>query len=295
MNKEERIKVFENTVKIAKKGEYIAPNGETVKIEHEDDMLNGTKFYGRKATVDYDSIPRYETDIKVVNNDCLYEALNLIEKGLKPCVLNMASFITPGGGVTRGSSAQEENIFRRTNIYKSLYQFHHIGDDYGVEQKEERYPLEQNFGGIYTPSVTVFKASEDVNYRMLDNPFLVSVISVPAVKKPPLDNGKIVPWAIDMIKNKIRQIFDIALEHGHDTLVLSAFGCGAYGTPPEQMAKFFYDTINSKRYKGAFKVIRFAIIDLPSTNGAHNPNGNIKPFQDMFNEGNYIQLDPKIE
>lgn len=284
MNKEERIKVFENTVKIAKKGEYFAPSGNLVKIEHEDDMLNGTKFYGRKAMVDYDSIPRYETDVKVVNNDCLYEALNLIEKGLKPCVLNMASFITPGGGVTRGSSAQEENIFRRTNIYKSLYQFHHIGDDYGVEQKEERYPLEQNFGGIYTPSVTVFKGSEDVNYRMLDNPFLVSVISVPAVKKPPLNKGKIVPWAVDAIKNKIRQIFDIALENGHDTLVLSAFGCGAYGTPPEQMAKFFYDTINSKRYKGAFKVIRFAIIDLPSTNGAHNPNGNIKPFQDIFSE-----------
>ena len=284
MNKEEKIKVFEDTVKIAKKGEYLAPNGNTIKIEFEDKMLEGTKFYGRKAVVDYDNIPRYDTDVKVVNNDCLYEALNLIGNGLNPCVLNMASFITPGGGVTRGSSAQEENIFRRTNIYKSLFQFHYVGDEYGVKQREERYPLEHNFGGIYTPCVTVFKGSDDVDYKLLDNPYLVNVVSVPAVKNPRVENGKIVPWAVDIIKNKIRQIFDIALEHKHDSLVLSAFGCGAYGTPPEQMAKFFYDTINSTKYKGAFKVIRFAIINLPSTNGRHNPNGNIKPFEDVFNK-----------
>jgi len=272
MTREDRVKIFEDTV------DYVRHNP----FPTEKTMVEGTKFYGKKANVDYDNIPRYGTDIKVVNNDCLYEAEKMIQDGLNPCVLNMASFSTPGGGVTRGSAAQEENLFRRTDLFKSLYQFHAIGLNYGVKQKEERYPLEYNFGGIYTPLVTVFKGGEDVNYKRLDKIYAVSIVSVPAVKKPPLDNGKIATWAADIIKNKIRQIFDIALENGHDSLVLSAFGCGAYGTPPEQMAKLFNNIIGSKRYKGAFKAIHFAIIDVPSTNGAHNPQGNLKPFEDVF-------------
>ena len=272
MNKEERIEIYEETVDIVRHNPFTTETA----------MVEGTKFYGKKALVDYTNIPRYETEIKVVNNDCLYEAEKFIQMGLNPCVLNMASGVTPGGGVTRGAGAQEENLFRRTDLFKSLYQFHPIGLNYGVKQREERYPLEYNFGGIYTPSVTVFRGGEDVNYKRLDNVFTVSVVSVPAVKKPPLDNGKIVPWAVDTIKNKIRQIFDIALENGHDSLVLSAFGCGVYCTPPEQMAKLFHDVLESKRHKGAFKVIHFAIIDVPSTNGTHNPQGNLKPFKDVF-------------
>ena len=272
MNRDDRIEIYNETVDIIKHHPFPTQKA----------MVDGTKFYGKKATVDYDNIPRYDTDIKVVNNDCLYEAKNLIDDGYNPCVLNMASFSTPGGGVTRGSAAQEENIFRRSDIFKSLYQFHNIGENYGVKQREERYPLEYNFGGVYTPFVTVFRGGEDVNYKLLDNVFTVSVVSVPAVKKPPIENGKIASWAVDVIKNKIRQILDIALENGHDSIVLSAFGCGAYGTPPEEMSKLFRNVLDSNKYKGAFKVIRFAIIDVPSTNGEHNPNGNLKPFEDAF-------------
>jgi uncharacterized protein (TIGR02452 family) len=194
----------------------------------------------------------------------------------------MASFHTPGGGVISGSSAQEENIFRRTNIFKSLYQFHNIGDNYDVKQREERYPLDYNFGGIYTPHVTVFKGSDDVNYTPLEEPFEIAVVSVAAVKNPKLENGKLVPWVVDTLKSKIRQILDIALENGHDSLILSAFGCGAYKTPPTEMARIFKEVLSSEKYKNAFKVIHFAIINLKSTNGMHNPNGNFKPFYDTF-------------
>jgi hypothetical protein len=75
---------------------------------------------------------------------------------------------------------------------------------------------------------------------------------------------------------------DIALENGNDSLVLSAFGCGAYGTPPKEMARLFHEVIESKKYKSVFKRIVFAIINLPSTNGDHNPEGNFKPFSDEF-------------
>ena len=283
MSKEEKIAVYKNTIYLAKKGSYISPKGDEVSINDFDDkMIDGTKFYGKKVQINHQDLPRYETEIKVINIDCLYEAKEMIDNGLNPAVLNMASFHTPGGGVLKGSSAQEEDIFRRSNIFKSLYQFSSIGLEFGIEQREERYPLQMNFGGIYTPSVTVFKGGKDVDYQLLEEPFHVDVITLAAVKNPPLDNGKIVSWAEITIKNKIKQILDIALENGNDSLVLSAFGCGAYGTPPEQMAMLFADVLASEEYQGLFKVIHFAIIDLPSTNGQHNPNGNIVPFKKVF-------------
>ena len=282
MTKDERIAVYENTMSIANKGSYVSPKGNTVTITDEDKMIEGTKFYGKSANVNHKDITRYETELKVIDNDTIYAAKDLIDRGFNPCVLNMASFHKPGGGVVEGSSAQEENIFRRTNIFKSLYQFHSIGENYGIKQREERYPLDYNFGGIYTPSVTVFKGSDDTNYTPLEEPFKIAVVSVAAVKKPRVENGKLVPWVVDTAKCKIRQILDIALENGHDSIILSAFGCGAYKTPPTEMAKLFKEVLDSEKYKGAFKVIHFAIINLKSTNGEHNPQGNFKPFKDIL-------------
>lgn len=284
LNKEERTKIYEETIDIVKDGYYESVNGVDNGFSYTENMINGTKFYGKKVKIDHNALPKCETVIKVVNNDCLYEAEDMVKRGLFPAVLNMASFHTPGGGVTRGSAAQEESIFRRTNIFQSLYQFNEIGTQYGIEQREERYPLDYNFGGIYTPYVTVFRASEADNCELLDEPFMISVISVPAVKKPRLQNGKVVPWVVDVIKNKIRQILDIALEHEHDALVLSAFGCGAYGTPPNEMARFFKEVLDNDKYKNVFEEISFAIIDVPTTNGEHNPDGNLKPFKTVFEQ-----------
>ena len=282
MTREENVAVYNNTVVIVNQGGYMSPKGEEIRIHSQEEMVNGTKFYGKKVVIDYDAIPRYETEVKVIDKDCIYAAKDLIDRGFNPCMLNMASFSTPGGGVMKGSSAQEENIFRRSNIFKSLYQFHSIGENLGIKQREERYPLDYNFGGIYTPHVTIFKGGSDTRYTLLEEPFEVAVVSVSAVKNPTLKNGKLEPWVIDTTKSKIRQILDIALENGHDSLVLSAFGCGAYKTPPTEMAKLFKEVIESKNYKGAFKVIHFAIINVPSTNGSHNPEGNFQPFKNVL-------------
>jgi uncharacterized protein (TIGR02452 family) len=283
MTREEKVAVYANTVAICKKGKYMSPKGKEVVITDEDKMLDGTKFYGKKAVVDHKSLPKHKTVINVVDSDCLYAAKAMIDRDLNPCVLNMASFHTPGGGVTRGSSAQEENLFRRTNLFKSLYQFNNIGLEYGIKQKEERYPLDYNFGAIYTPNVTVFKGSDDVDYTPLEDTFEVGVVTVAAVKNPRIENGKLAPWVVDTLKNKIRQMLDVALANGHDSMVLSAFGCGAYKTPPKEMARLFKEVLSSENYKEAFKEIQFAIINLKSTNGKHNPQGNFKPFYEAFN------------
>lgn len=141
-----------------------------------------------------------------------------------------------------------------------------------------------HYGAVYTPNVMVFKSAENDGCKLLNDPFFIDVITIPAVRKPELDNGKLPAWVIDTLKIKIRHMFDIALENGNDSLVLSAFGCGAYGTPPKEMARLFHEVIESERYKNTFKKIVFAIINLPSTNGTHNPEGNFKPFAEEFNK-----------
>ena len=277
MTKEERIGVFKDTT------EKVMRNWHDM-FSREDEMLKGTKFYSKAVRINHAELKKYESpEISVVDNDCLYAAEDLVRQGLKPAVLNMASFHTPGGGVERGSSAQEESIFRRTDIFRSLYQFHSVGENYRIKQLEERYPLEMHYGAIYTPNVTVFKSSENDGCKLLDSPFNIDVITIAAVRKPELENGKLPAWVTDILKIKIRQMLDIALENGNDSLVLSAFGCGAYGTPPKEMARLFHEVLDSEKYKGVFNKIVFAIINLPSTNGTHNPEGNFKPFKDEFN------------
>ena len=56
----------------------------------------------------------------VQDGDCLVASKRLIDAGMNPAVLNLADILVPGGCVESGSGAQEESIFRRSNITKTL-------------------------------------------------------------------------------------------------------------------------------------------------------------------------------
>lgn len=282
MTKEELSDVFQETVEIVKEGKYMSDDGVEIIIPDKYPMVNFTDFRSNKINVEYSVLEQFTTNILVLNRDCLELARDLAKDGNNVAVLNMASFAKPGGGVLNGSRAQEENIFRRTNLFESLYQYHDIGKEFGVNQKKDRYPLDYNYGVIYTPNVFVFRGSDNTSYRLLSEPYEVDVISCSAIRRPILDrNGHYTKAQEETIKNKIRQIFDIALVHGNDTLVLGAFGCGAYGNPPAEMAKIFHSVINEE-YKTSFKNIAFAIIDDGNSHKEHNPNGNYMPFASEF-------------
>lgn len=144
----------------------------------------------------------------------------------------MASRRNPGGCVISGAGGQEENIFRRTDA--------HYANMYGLIRNEKQYPLDRNFGGIYSPKVTVFRGSEDAGYPLLDNPFHVAVITVAALNRPELTfDNKILQSLIEPTKHKMRTILRIALVNGHDAIVLGAFGCGAFKIPRHTLLFFF--------------------------------------------------------
>lgn len=278
------VNVFHNTVQIVNSGFYLTENETMVKLPDPQRMTAGTSLYSNKFSVD--NVPSLKTNtiIKVTESDCLKETVRLTKEGYYPAVLNMASRQNPGGGVLKGSRAQEESIFRRTNIFRSLYQFAPYAGTFGVTKSELQYPLDPNFGGVYTPNAVLFRDSERHGCKLLEKPEYINVISVAAMNKPEINSkGNISNRLVEGVKNKMRTIFRIALRHRHDSLVLGAWGCGAYCNPPKHIASLFHEVLNEPEFKNKFRKIVFAIIEDHNSRKAHNPEGNLLPFIQEFN------------
>lgn len=281
--KELRIKEFRNTIDIVNKGRYVTENVTYYSFPDDLDMMRKTVFYEREICLPYGKIGNDPTIVEVQNIDCLYAGVQLKEQGYNPAVLNMASRRNPGGGVVTGAGAQEETLFRRTNLFRSLYQFAPFAGMYGIKTSHHQYPLDRNFGGVYTPEAIYFRESEQKGYALLDNPVSLSFITVAGMNRPDLTaDGMIADHHVEPIKNKIRTIFRIGLVHGHDSLVLGALGCGAFRNPPRHVARLFHEVMDELEFKNKYRRIVFAILDDHNAHQSHNPEGNYKPFADEF-------------
>jgi len=202
---------------------------------------NSTKY----KDIDVKMIPLFEkTYVSIINQDTLVtckEYARMIDKNdNNVCALNMASCFKAGGGVKTGAMAQEEELFRRTNYFRTLTNSH--------------YPL-QHGSVIYSPSVTIVK---DDKYIDMSEPFSVSFIAAAAIKNPEINKSKY-KYRDDyeiMIKT-IDNIFKCAYLHGHSTLILGALGCGAYHNPQKEVIDIF--NIFLIKYNKCFKNIVFAV------------------------------------
>jgi uncharacterized protein (TIGR02452 family) len=284
-------KVFAHNLDIFRDGAYRTETDRVVTLPVNGAFVEDSEMFSAPIKLKNDTIgvrPQwYHFD--VLNQDCILATRDLVEQGYNPALLNMASLYHPGGGVLQGSSAQEEDLCRRSTLAISLYQFSLPGGRYGdladmvgVKRRAERYPMDNTYGGIYSPGITFFRATKDEGYALLDNPFQAAVISVASLNYNPkhghnsLDaNGNIPEADKPVLKEKIRTILRIGILKGHDSLVLGALGCGAFCTPPAQMARLFHQVLDEEEFVDRFRKIVFAIIDSPSSN-------NFKPFQKEF-------------
>ena len=51
------------------------------------------------------------------------------------------------------------------------------------------------------------------------------------------ETGYLTREGLEIQKNKIRTTYRIALENGHDSMILGAFGCGVFHLIPEEVSK----------------------------------------------------------
>ena len=271
--------IFEETMCICRRGGYVAPSGAEVKLPDTGEVLGASVFYQNPPRVD--SVAAAESSVcDAVNDDCIEVARKLVEEGYRPIMLNMANRHTPGGGVINGARAQEESLFRQSNLCVSLYQY----DDYhagllGLPLGNGRYPMDRDTGGIYSGRVTFFRTSSRQGDALVETPFECAVVSVAAINRPDLTpDGRLVDWAVVATKKKIRSMLRIGLLHGHDAIVLGAWGCGAFRNPPEHMARLFHEVLREPEFAGKYRVVRFAVIE--DHNSRHS---NFAPFDKEFN------------
>lgn len=164
-------------------------------------------------------------------------------------VLNLASNYTSGGGVSKGTKAQEEDLYRKSNYFE-------VND-------QLLYPL-QISEVIYSPLVYIVK---DSAYRLLQTPYSVSCLAVAALRNPKLQyiNGEYIYENQNdkkIMQNKIDMIFKTAINHNHVDIVLGAIGCGVFGNPSQEVARMFEKSLT--KYKYYFKRIGFAILSGPN-------------------------------
>ena len=278
--REERKKVWESTLAIVNAGRYVCQNGVMVKLQLNPNILAESKFYK-------DEIPalaaktRYNTLYSVHAGDCLEFAKSLhdLDNSDDLCVLNLASYSNPGGGVINGAGAQEEYLFRCSDYFRSLFQYGMYCKQYGIPPASDSYPLDKDFGGVYSHGVTIFRDTEAKGYALLETPWHVNFVAA-AVSHLPHPYQQIPASEIPMVENTIRTILRMAYTNGQRRLVLGALGCGAFNHPPKHMAQVFKKVLHEPEFNGIFKEVHFAIFD--DHNAKRKGVSNVDAFTEVF-------------
>ena len=175
-------------------------------------------------------------------------------------VLNFANPFNPGGGVRRGAHAQEEDHCRKSSLLLSL------------ESKEAiRYYVYnlslQNYLSsdaiILTPETEIIKDAEG---ELLDETAVVSVMTCAAPVATPNLEGLTREQYTALLYQRICGMLKCAACLGYRTLVLGAWGCGAFKNDAKSVSDLFrkalreftLDRIPVERF---FRRIDFAVLD----------------------------------
>ena len=204
----------------------------------------------------------------VIKNSDSYAAARDCDKTL---VMNFANAHNPGGGFRLGATTQEEALCRCSTLYVSItsreasemYKYNNTH----VSSVESDYML-------ISPEVLVFR---DEKLDLLEQPFKTAVVTAPAPNRfgaAMLASGTKIK---ETFERRIRIILKAAAERGYRNLVLGAWGCGAFGNKPLEVAEYFKTAIIDEKLGYFFDEICFAIYG--------NENGkNITAFREVFGE-----------
>ena len=271
MSRDSNIEVFEHTMKtILESDDLLASIGRSISAQKKKKKivpLQDRRWLKGKTT---GNTP--DASIRV-SADRSFEAAAKAA-GHHTAVLNFASWHVPGGGVELGANAQEEALCRISTLFPCLNDERMDEQFYGPHRllKTPLYSDEL----IYTPDVLVIKTDTD-NPQLLppDKWMKTDVISMAAPNIGALRHD--VDFDLDdLYRRRIGKVLGAAYDHGADTVVLGAFGCGVFGNDPQRVATAMADVIESCR-----KMFRKVEIPVFCPPYAQKPN-NLTVFSDVF-------------
>ena len=265
-NREFLVDVYNDTMRRVESGEYGS------KIESEKCVIKKIKM---------DEKIKKPGITTVQNDDCINAALKLSNEG-KTCLLNMASYKKPGGGVKTGAMAQEEELMRTIpDLFASLdldAHNHNYVDFYWDKTIK------------YSKNLTVRRLDgkqSNGNYDFMDDKIPVNVITAAA---PNLNSERelLMEYAyknnemMDKIKNLIKGCCVVPLlsekekiTESKSVLILGAFGCGVFCpceqaqahvgiSYPMQISQLFYAVLSDTALQNQYDEIVFAIPSGPN-------------------------------
>ena len=213
-------------------------------------------------------------DLKKISGEILFEVTDetTLEAAKRICrqndkanpfVLNFANGFQPGGGFLVGAKAQEESLARASALYPCLianmamYEFNQI----------HRTELCSDWM-IYSPQVPVFR-NDDGSFT--DKPYYVTFLTSPAVNAGFLLQKE--PAKAELIysvnKERIKKFLWLANQKEHQTLILGAWGCGAFRNNIQDIAETFKNLLKNE-FANCFERVIFAIYDTTPTRKVYN-------------------------
>lgn len=157
----------------------------------------------------------------------------------KIAALSFADFKNPGGGYLVGARAQEEMLCHRSDLFQIISTFHDFYTFNRTHLNKELY-LDR---AIYIPNVIVKDIAK------------VDIISCAAPNFRRALPKYNVPYKIacEVLKTRMKFVKQIAEEQHVDVLILGAWGAGAFGFRPQEVAELWNETF--KEPTSIFKVI----------------------------------------
>lgn len=153
--------------------------------------------------------------MKVTNEDTFDCVIKLVKQGYNPVALDFASGTNPGGAWRKSNQqgTQEESLCRRSDL--------------GLLLEKKKYPIPAD-SYYYLPKVTI--AKDKVSCAMI-----ASELRAIASHKE------------NYLIQRVQDLYECAIKHKHDIIVLGAWGCGAFKETDDDaviMAKIFKRVAN---------------------------------------------------
>ncbi len=208
-------------------------------------------WHSRANTYILKSITKYDECVVVPNIS--YEVgtsvsrVHKYAKGSHCAVLNFADGLIKGGLVWDGASTQEESLCRASTLYFAL-DTHDCDLEYYEYNKQFGYVCSDRV--VYSDDVVFFK--DDNNNRV--EPVKCDVIIAPA----PVASSCGVSEYISHVVERMLRYMSFAKSRGVETLILGAWGCGAFGGDLIIMGRCFRRVLDTV---GWFKKVVFVALE----------------------------------
>ena len=272
-NRKQRAAIAAETLAILESGSYTLSDGGIVDIRDKiDKAIERTRHYTPACFPEvFDnrdqilaSRVKRETKVSVVNSTTFCAARELTRMGrdggdfpfADTLCLNFASAKSPGGGFISGAQAQEECLARASALYPC------------IEPVHEYYETNRACGNslytdhmIYSPVVPVFRDDSD---QLMDDPWLTSIVTAPAVNVGPLatHHPELLESVPKIMISRIEKVLSLAVVNDCRSLILGAWGCGVFKNEPAQMASWFGQHLGATgTFYNVFEHVVFAVLD----------------------------------